>query len=83
MRPFIYENIQMIQNILKANKVKEAYLFGSSTGVDYTGDSDVDIVISFEENLDPLVRAGGRGISRHQFSSHEPRRRNNLLIRNP
>ncbi|HPB83966.1 MAG TPA: nucleotidyltransferase domain-containing protein [Spirochaetota bacterium] len=56
MRRIIEKNLQTIRKILTENRVKQAYLFGSSSGTGYTGDSDVDIVISFEENLDPLVR---------------------------
>jgi uncharacterized protein len=44
---------QLIQ-MLKKHKVKRAYAFGSVCTSHFTDKSDVDLLIAFEENLDPI-----------------------------
>ncbi|WP_055147927.1 nucleotidyltransferase family protein [Jiulongibacter sediminis] len=41
--------------ILRSMQVKSAYLFGSVLTENFDQDSDIDILISFDENLDPLT----------------------------
>jgi predicted nucleotidyltransferase len=48
--------IQQIQSLCKENKVKSLFAFGSVTRVDFNDDSDVDLVVDFEEN-DPFKYA--------------------------
>jgi predicted nucleotidyltransferase len=45
--------IQQIQSLCKENKVKSLFAFGSVTRMDFNADSDVDLVVDFEEN-DPF-----------------------------
>ncbi|MEN9400903.1 MAG: hypothetical protein RL632_2006 [Bacteroidota bacterium] len=45
--------IQQIQSLCKENKVKSLFAFGSVTRMDFNTDSDVDLVVDFEEN-DPF-----------------------------
>ena len=41
-------------DIFKSHKVKRAYAFGSVCTPAFNKDSDVDLLISFEDGLDPL-----------------------------
>ena len=41
-------------SILKGHKVKKAYAFGSVCTDGFNADSDVDLLISFEEGIDPI-----------------------------
>jgi len=50
----IYYNIEEIKNILKNHKVKKAYFFGSICNENFKEQSDVDFLISLDENLDPI-----------------------------
>lgn len=56
IHPFIQTHLSEIINALRSNQVKKAYLFGSACTENFTDKSDVDIVISFQENLDPMTR---------------------------
>jgi len=40
--------------LMKKHKVKRAYAFGSVVKGDFNKDSDIDILIAFEDNLDPV-----------------------------
>jgi predicted nucleotidyltransferase len=40
--------------LLKSHKVKRAYAFGSVCTPNFSSTSDVDLLISFEEGLDPV-----------------------------
>jgi len=48
--------LQQIQSLCKENKVKSLFAFGSVTRMDFNDDSDVDLVVDFEEN-DPFKYA--------------------------
>lgn len=43
--------------ILKQNRVKRTYAFGSVCTERFGPDSDIDLLIAFEEGLDPVVYA--------------------------
>lgn len=45
------QEIQQIQSLCKENKVKSLFAFGSVTRVDFNEDSDVNLVVDFEENV--------------------------------
>jgi predicted nucleotidyltransferase len=46
--------IPQIIQMLKKHKVKRAYVFGSVCTGHFTDTSDVDLLIAFEEDLDPI-----------------------------
>jgi predicted nucleotidyltransferase len=50
----IKNKITSIVALMKKHKVKRAYAFGSVVKGDFTKDSDIDILIAFEDNLDPV-----------------------------
>ena len=45
-----------VVNVLKKHKVIRAYAFGSVCSDKFNNESDIDLLIAFEENLDPLVK---------------------------
>ncbi|KPM48864.1 nucleotidyltransferase [Jiulongibacter sediminis] len=51
----ITKNKNRMIEILRSMQVKSAYLFGSVLTENFDQDSDIDILISFDENLDPLT----------------------------
>ncbi len=53
LEPYLEE----IATLLKAHKIRKAYLFGSATTANFTKHSDLDVLVNIEENLDP-VEAG-------------------------
>jgi uncharacterized protein len=52
--PIISTYLDEISQILKENKVKQAFAFGSIITPKFNNDSDIDLLISFESNLDPV-----------------------------
>lgn len=50
----LLEKLPQIQDLLINHKVKRAYAFGSVTGELFNAESDIDLLIAFEDNLDPV-----------------------------
>ncbi len=50
----IYDKLSEVRRLLKENKVKRAYLFGSVCSNNFKEQSDVDFLVSFNDNLDPI-----------------------------
>jgi hypothetical protein len=46
--------IDQIRELCKQNKVKTLFAFGSVTRDEFNADSDIDLVVDFEEN-DPFI----------------------------
>jgi uncharacterized protein len=46
----------LLKPILQLHKVEKAYLFGSATTPDFSAQSDIDMLITFQENIDPLEK---------------------------
>ena len=40
--------------LMRNHKVKKAYAFGSVVNAHFNKDSDIDLLIAFEDNLDPV-----------------------------
>ena len=55
MHPSIQQKLPELQRILKEHKVTRAYLFGSAIKAEFQPDSDVDVLVNFEEHLDPVT----------------------------
>lgn len=55
MHPLITSNLSALKTILKSHKVTKAYVFGSIAKGNVTNESDVDILVNFEENIDPIA----------------------------
>jgi uncharacterized protein len=55
MNQLLLNHLPEIRQILKENRVKKAYAFGSVCTDAFKDDSDVDILIAFEDSLDPII----------------------------
>ena len=54
MQSLLANNLSQISNVLKAHKVRRAYAFGSVCTDRFTDDSDIDLLIAFDEGIDPI-----------------------------
>ncbi len=54
MVDILQNKIPSIVELLRKHKVKRAYAFGSAVTGDFNKDSDIDLLIAFEDNLDPV-----------------------------
>lgn len=54
--PQLQALMPQVIKILKEHRVQRAYLFGSSCTDKFKPDSDVDLLISFADDLDPLKK---------------------------
>lgn len=55
--PILNQNLSRMTQILKQHHVKRAYAFGSVCTEQFGPDSDIDLLIAFEEDLDPVTYA--------------------------
>ena len=55
MHPYLTQHLPAIRRVFRENSVKRAYVFGSVCTDAFREDSDVDILIDFEDNLDPIT----------------------------
>ncbi len=54
MNALLKNKLPEVIDVLKKNRVKKAYAFGSVTHGKFNPESDVDILIAFEDGLDPI-----------------------------
>jgi uncharacterized protein len=54
MNEVLKSNLPQVVRLLKSHKVKRAYAFGSTVNGLFTIDSDIDLLIAFEDNIDPV-----------------------------
>ena len=54
IHPFLKEKLPVINDMLRRHKVERAYAFGSVCTGEFNENSDVDFLISFTDNLDPV-----------------------------
>lgn len=52
IQPYMFEIVELF----RTHKVKSAYLFGSAVTNRYKDSSDLDFLINFHDNLDPLEK---------------------------
>ncbi len=55
IHPFLHDKLPELKKIFREHSVKKAYAFGSVCTDRFNKNSDIDFLISFEDNLDPLV----------------------------
>ena len=55
MQPILQNKLADVIRILKENQVKQAYAFGSVCTDEFTDASDIDILISFDDSIDPVT----------------------------
>jgi len=56
MNTIIQENKSKLNKMFQSHKIKNAYVFGSALGDEFNENSDIDLLINFEENIEPLER---------------------------
>lgn len=56
MTNIIAKNKAQLDQLFKRHKVTSAYVFGSVLTEDWGEDSDIDVLINFQEDLAPLTR---------------------------
>src|SRR5438552_16849358 len=56
IHPNLRPSLALLIEVLKKHRIKHAFLFGSAISDKFTDQSDIDLLIDFEEGLDPLVR---------------------------
>ncbi len=54
IQSLLQNNLPELKKIFREHKVKKAYAFGSVCTDRFNETSDIDFLISFEENIDPL-----------------------------
>ena len=56
IHPDIYIQLPLVIQLLKKHKIKCAFLFGSAVTDRFNNESDIDLLINFEDGLDPLEK---------------------------
>jgi len=56
MQGTISNKLLLLKPIFQLHKVEKAYLFGSATTDNFSAKSDIDLLITFQENIDPLEK---------------------------
>lgn len=54
MQAFFTEKLDELTRLLKMHKVKRAYAFGSVCTPRFNDKSDIDLLIAFEDGIDPI-----------------------------
>jgi uncharacterized protein len=57
MHTFLQTKLPELIRVLKSHKVQRAYAFGSVVSENFSDDSDIDLLIKFEEGLNPMEYA--------------------------
>ena len=56
MNKIITDNSKELNILFKKNKVNKAFVFGSVLNSNFNENSDIDLIIDFENNLQPLEK---------------------------
>lgn len=56
MKRSISNKIELLKPIFQSHKVEKAYLFGSVTTEKFSAQSDIDLLVTFQDNIDPLEK---------------------------
>lgn len=52
----ISSNIDEVKRLFKLHRIERAYLFGSAVSENFTENSDLDFLVKFEDNIEPLEK---------------------------
>lgn len=55
LHPILKDKLPEVTNLLKEHKVKRAYAFGSVVNGKFNSESDIDLLVTFEEEPNPLI----------------------------
>jgi predicted nucleotidyltransferase len=56
LHPVFNAQLPLIKKLLSEHKIKSAYAFGSIISDKFNDESDIDLLINFEDGLDPLEK---------------------------
>ena len=56
LHPTFQVQLPLISKLFKEEKIKRAYAFGSVVSENFNDKSDIDLLISFEDGLEPLEK---------------------------
>ncbi len=56
MESVVLGRLKQLKPVFQLHKVEKVYLFGSGVSSNFTNESDIDLLVSFQENLDPLEK---------------------------
>lgn len=56
LHPILQVKLPVMSRFFKEDKIKCAYAFGSVVSENFNDDSDIDLLISFEDGLGPLEK---------------------------
>lgn len=56
LHPIFRKQLPLIVSLFKEKKIKSAYAFGSVVSENFNDKSDIDLLISFGDDLDPLEK---------------------------
>jgi len=56
MNTIIASHIEEVRKLFKMHKIEKAYIFGSALTEDFYEDSDLDFLVKFEGNIEPLEK---------------------------
>jgi predicted nucleotidyltransferase len=56
VHPIFQAKLPLVAKLFKEHKVKSAYAFGSLVNGKFDNESDIDLLINFEEGLEPLEK---------------------------
>lgn len=54
MNSILKDRLPEVISLMKNHKVKKAYAFGSVVNQNFNANSDIDLLVAFEDNLDPV-----------------------------
>lgn len=56
MKQSIANKMKMVEPLFQSHKIEKVYLFGSAITDDFSAKSDIDLLITFQKDLDPLEK---------------------------
>ena len=56
VHPVFQAKLPLVAKLFKEHKIKSAYAFGSVVSDTFNDESDIDLLINFEEGLEPLEK---------------------------
>jgi hypothetical protein len=56
LHPTFYAQLPLVAKLFKEHKIKSAYAFGSVVSDKFNAESDIDLLINFEDDVEPLER---------------------------
>ena len=56
LHPTLQSKLPLMIELFKEHKIKSAFAFGSVVSDKFDGESDIDLLINFEDGLEPLER---------------------------